>query len=183
MENKLSEGCIIERVVDVFDAIKMCSTIAKNKSKYGIIVRSILKVPKQGRIEWQERFGHEMPTVFKILKINNLEPIEGFPLKAGYAWMVPNMVKRSIKDGSLVMCAALKMNSNVELSSCYIVEGRFATDEEEIFISSCVTGNQSDDQFGETKNPKSKDIILFRNYKFCNIVAIGTPEEINKFVL
>jgi hypothetical protein len=160
----------------------MCSTIAKNKSKYGIIVRSILKVPKQGRIEWQERFGHKMPTVFKILKINNLEPIEDFPLKAGYAWMVPNMVKRSIKDGSLVMCAALKMNSNVELSSCYIVERRFATDEEEIFISSCVTGNQSDDQFGETKNPESKDIILFRNYKFSNIVAIGTPEDINKKV-
>lgn len=183
MENKLSERCIIHNVVNVFDTISMCSTFAKNKSKYGIIVRSIIKVPNQKRIEWQEKFGHEMPIVYKILKINNLEPIEDFPLKAGYAWMVPNMVKRSIKDGSLVMCAALKMNSNVELSSCYIVDGRFATDEEEIFISSCVTGNQSDDQFGETKNPESKDIILFRNYKFSNIVAIGTLEEINKFVL
>lgn len=180
MENKLSEGCIIEKVVNVFDTISMCSTFAKNKSKYGIIVRSIIEVPNQKRREWQEKFGHEMPFVYKIMKINNLEPIEHFPLKAGYDWMVPNMVKRSSKDGSLVMCAALKMNSNVELSSCYIVEGRFATDEEEIFISSCVTGNQSDDQFGETKNPESKDIILFRNYKFSNIVAIGTPEDINK---
>ena len=182
MENKLSIRYIIHNVPNVFDAIIMCSTFANNKSKYGIIVRSIIKVPNQKRKEWQEKFGHEMPIVYKILKINNLEPIERFPLKAGYDWVVPNMVKRSRKDGSLVVCAALKMNSNVELSSCYIVEGRFATDEEEIFISSCVTGNQSDDQFGETKNPESKDIILFRNYKFSNIVAIGTPEDINKKV-
>jgi len=197
--NFLSE--LLNGVVNVFDTIAICKDIASCKFGYGFVARSTPKfsAPKATANEWHEMFGELMPNIVKVTKVTNARAYDyakavnrqlakqgsaaDFKSEAmnGYEWVVPNIIKRAIKDDSLQLCLSFKEGDKTRFETFYIVGDHFANDEEMAFIKShlYVAPNKSVKQ--SSMGVAQEDIIMVRNYKFSNIVSVGTTPQVEKF--
>jgi len=197
--NFISE--LLNGVVNVFDTIALCKEISSCKFGYGFVARSTpnFSAPKATAGEWYEWFGECMPNIVKVTKVTNAraydyakavnrqldkQGIEAtFKSSAmnGYEWVVPNIIKRATKDDSLQLCLSFKGGDKTKFETFYIVGDHFATDREMAFIKShlYVAPNKSVKQ---TKmGVAQEDIIMVRNYKFSNIVSVGTTPQVEEF--
>lgn len=190
-------------VVDFFETVSACKEFASCKFGYGFIARSTpnFRAPKATANEWFNTFGSEMPNIVKVTKVTNARAYDyGKAVNrqltkqgaeanfesdrmSGYEWIVPNIIKRAIKDGSIQLCVSFKENDKTEFETFYIVGGdnpHFANDEEEDFIKShlYVAPHKSVKQ--SASGIADEDIVMVRNYKFSNVIAVGTTPEIEK---
>lgn len=197
--NFISE--LLNGVVNVFDTIALCKEISSCKFGYGFVARSTPKfsAPKATAAEWYEWFGYEMPNIVKVAKVINARAYDyaaavnrqlskqgmngefkSDPMN-GYEWVVPNIIKRAIKDDSLQLCLTFKEGDKTKFETFYIVGDHFATDREMAFIKShlYVAPNKSAKQ--SKMGVAQEDIIMVRNYKFNNIVKVGTTPQVEEF--
>lgn len=192
-------------VVNVFDTIAFCKEMSLCKFGYAFVARSTPKfrAPKATAVEWVEQFGNTMPSVVKITKVTNAKAYDyedavnrqltkqgdaaDFKSDAlnGYDWVVPNVIKRAQKDGSLQLTLLFKDNDKTTFETFYIVfefDGtcRFATEEETEFIKNhlYVAPNKSKKQ--SEMGIEDKDILQVRNYKFSNVIAVGKTPQIEE---
>jgi len=192
-------------VVNVFDTISFCKEMSLCKFGYAFVARSTPKfrAPKATATEWLEQFGDTMPSVVKVTKVTNAKvynyenavnrqltkqgEVADFKADAlnGYDWVVPNVIKRAQKDGSLQLTLLFKDSDKTTFETFYIVFGfdgscRFATEDETAFIKNhlYVAPNKSKKQ--SEMGVEDENIIQVRNYKFSNMVAVGKTQDIEK---
>lgn len=200
-KSNFSVSELLIAVVDVFSTISACKYFASCKFGYGFIARSTPKfrAPKATATEWLNEFGETMPNIVKVTKVTNARAYdyakavnrtltkqgdEANRFKSddmkGYDWVVPNIIKRAQKDGNLQLCVTFKENDRTKFESFYIVADHFATEDELTFIKEhlYVAPNKSVKQ--TTSGIKDEDIVMVRNYKFSNIVAVGLTPEIEE---
>lgn len=200
-KSNFSVSELLIAVVDVFSTIYACKDFASCKFGYGFIARSTPKfrAPKATATEWLNEFGETMPNIVKVTKVTNARAYdyakavnrtlakqgdENNRFKSddmnGYDWVVPNIIKRAQKDGNLQLCVTFKENDRTKFESFYIVADHFATEDELTFIKEhlYVAPNKSVKQ--TTSGIKDEDIVMVRNYKFSNIVAVGQTPEIEE---
>ena len=200
-QSNFSVSELLIAVVDVFSTISACKYFASCKFGYGFIARSTPKfrAPKATATEWLNEFGETMPNIVKVTKVTNARAYdyakavnrtlakqgdENNRFKSddmnGYDWVVPNIIKRAQKDGNLQLCVTFKENDRTKFESFYIVADHFATEDELTFIKEhlYVAPNKSVKQ--TTSGIKDEDIVMVRNYKFSNIVAVGQTPEIEE---
>ena len=202
-KSNFSVSELLNVVVNFFDTIEGCKEFASCKFGYGFIARSTptFRAPKATSREWNEEFGNPMPNVIKVTKVTNARAYDygkavnrqlskqgsaaDFKSSAmdGYEWVVPNIIKRATKDGNLQMCVTFKENDRTKFETFYIVASEtphFATDEELDFIKShlYVAPNKSVKQ--SESGIADADILMVRNYKFSNIIAVGQTPEIEE---
>ena len=199
-KSNFSVSELLTAVVNVFDTIAACKEFASCKFGYGFIARSSPKfrAPKKTAGEWLQEFGNVMPEVVKVTKVTNARAYDyakavnrqltkqgekaDFQSSAmlGYEWVVPNIIKRTIKDGSLQLCVTFKGDDRTKFETFYIVGNHFATDDEMKFIKEhlYVAPNKSVKQ--SESGIAEEDILMVRNYKFSNIVAVGTTPEVEE---
>lgn len=200
-KSNFSVSELLIAVVDVFSTISACKHFASCKFGYGFIARSTPKfrAPKATATEWLNEFGETMPNIVKVTKVTNARAYdyakavnrtlakqgdENNRFKSddmnGYDWVVPNIIKRAQKDGNLQLCVTFKENDRTKFESFYIVADHFATEDELAFIKEhlYVAPNKSVKQ--TTSGIKDEDIVMVRNYKFSNIVAVGQTPEIEE---
>ena len=188
-----------------FKVLETCKNIAANKFGYGLIVRSTpqFKAPVGTARKWFEFFGKEM-NVVKVTKVTNARAYDYVSAikrqlekqgsentfkgdkMLGYEWLVPNILKASLKEGirdedRMQFCITFKRNDKTSFESFYIVDGdHFATDSELAFIKenlkpTYVSKKQSECGIAE------EDIIMVRNYKVSNVVMCGKTNTINEY--
>ena len=188
-----------------FKVLETCKNIAANKFGYGLIVRSTpqFKAPVGTARKWFEFFGKEM-NVVKVTKVTNARAYDYVSAikrqlekqgsentfkgdkMLGYEWLVPNILKASLKEGirdedRMQFCITFKRNDKTSFESFYIVDGdHFATDSELAFIKEylrpkSVSKKQTECGIAE------EDIIMVRNYKVSNVVMCGKSNDINKY--
>ena len=192
---------LLSVVVDFFETVSACKEFASCKFGYGFIARSTPKfrAPKATANEWFNEFGNEMPSIIKVTKCTNARAydyakavnrqlakqganadFESDAMK-GYEWVVPNIIKRATESGSMQLCVSFKENDKTTFETFYIVASanpHFATDAEVDFIKShlyvapCKSVKQANMGIADA------DIINVRNYKFSNVIAVGTSPEI-----
>ena len=188
-----------------FKVLETCKNIAANRFGYGLIVRSTpnFKAPMGTAKKWNELFGNEM-NIVKVTKVTNARAYDYCKAikrqlekqgsentfkgdkMLGYEWLVPNILKASLKEGicdkdRMQFCITFKQNDKTSFESFYIVDGdHFATDRELAFIK-------------EHLRPKSvskkqtecvidyENIIMVRNYKVSNVVMCGKTNTINEY--
>ena len=199
-QSNFSVSELLTAVVDVFSTIAACKQFASCKFGYGFIARSApnFRAPKTTAREWLNEFGSEMPNIVKVTKVTNARAYDyakainrslakqgdeaNFKSDAmsGYDWVVPNIIKRAQKDGNLQLCVTFKENDRTKFESFYIVTDHFATDDELEFIKEhlYVAPNKSVKQ--SESGIEDEDIVMVRNYKFSNIVAVGQTPEIEE---
>ena len=199
-QSNFSVSELLIAVVDVFSTIAACKEFASCKFGYGFVARSLPKfrAPKATAAEWVEQFGETMPNIVKVTKVTNARAYDygkainrqlskqgdaaNFKSDAmsGYDWVVPNIIKRAQKDGNLQLCVTFKENDRTKFESFYIVADHFATEDEVTFIKEhlYVAPNKSVKQ--TTSGIEDEDIVMVRNYKFSNIVAVGQTPEIEE---
>ena len=200
-KSNFSVSELLIAVVDVFSTIAVCKDFASCKFGYGFIARSTPKfrAPKATATEWLNEFGETMPNIVKVTKVTNARAYdyakavnrtlakqgdENNRFKSddmnGYDWVVPNIIKRAQKDGNLQLCVTFKENDRTKFESFYIVADHFATEDELTFIKEhlYVAPNKSVKQ--TTSGIEDEDIVMVRNYKFSNIVAVGQTPEIEE---
>ena len=200
-KSNFSVSELLIAVVDVFSTISACKYFASCKFGYGFIARSTPKfrAPKATATEWLNEFGETMPNIVKVTKVTNARAYdyakavnrtlakqgdENNRFKSddmnGYDWVVPNIIKRAQKDGNLQLCVTFKENDRTKFESLYIVADHFATEDELTFIKEhlYVAPNKSVKQ--TTSGIEDEDIVMVRNYKFSNIVAVGQTPEIEE---
>lgn len=200
-KSNFSVSELLIAVVDVFSTISACKDFASCKFGYGFIARSTPKfrAPKATATEWLNEFGETMPNIVKVTKVTNARAYdyakavnrtlakqgdENNRFKSddmnGYDWVVPNIIKRAQKDGNLQLCVTFKENDRTKFESLYIVADHFATEDELTFIKEhlYVAPNKSVKQ--TTSGIEDEDIVMVRNYKFSNIVAVGQTPQIEE---
>ena len=199
-QSNFSVSELLIAVVDVFSTIAACKEFASCKFGYGFVARSLPKfrAPKATAAEWFSQFGSEMPNIVKVTKVTNARAYDyakainrqlgkqgdaaNFKSDAmsGYDWVVPNIIKRAQKDGNLQLCVTFKENDRTKFESFYIVTDHFATEDELAFIKEhlYVAPNKSVKQSGS--GIADEDIVMVRNYKFSNIVAVGQTPQIEE---
>lgn len=201
--SKNSVSGLLTSVVNVFNTIEFCKDISTCKFGYGFIARSEPKfrAPKATAKEWLERFGEDMPRVVKVTKVVNArvydyekninkqlarqgnDKVGEFKSDGlnGYTWVVPNIIKRADKDGSLQLTLTFKSSDKTSFAPIYIVKDHFATDEEIEFITShlYVAPNKSVKQ--TDMGIADDNIVMVRNYKFSNIVKVGKTKDVEDF--
>ena len=186
-----------------FKVLETCKNIAANRFGYGLIVRSSpqFKAPVGTAKKWNELFKKDM-NIVKVTKVTNARAYDYCKAikrqlekqgsentfkgdkMLGYEWLVPNILKASLKEGicdkdRMQFCITFKQNDKTSFESFYIVDGdHFATDSELAFIK-------------EHLRPKSvskkqtecgiKDIIMVRNYKVSNVVMCGKSNDISEY--
>ena len=190
-------------VINPFDVLATCKDIAKNKLGYGVIVRSEpkFKAPKKTASEWENMFGSHMDVV-KVTKVTNARAYDYCAAvnrqlakqgsentfkgekMLGYEWLVPNILKSSLKEGiadkdRMQFCITFKSNDKTTFETYYIVGGdHFATESEMEFIKShlyvapCKSRKQADMGIADD------DIIMVRNYKVSNVVFCGKSDMV-----
>lgn len=191
---------LLSAVCDVFSVIAACKEFASCKFGYGFIARSTPKfrAPKATAAEWAAEFGSEMPNIVKIAKVTNAKVYDyakavnrqlekqgeakdftSDPLN-GYDWVVPNVIKRAQKDGNLQLCVTFKENDRTKFETFYVVGDHFATADELEFIKAhlYVAPNKSVKQ--SASGIADEDILMVRNYKFSNVVAVGKTPQIEE---
>lgn len=198
--SKIGINELVNGVVNFFDTVSACKEFASCKFGYGFIARSTPKfrAPKATAAEWVAEFGNAMPSIIKVTKVTNARAYDyskainrqltkqgeaaNFESDAmnGYEWVVPNIIKRAIKDGSMQLCVTFKDGDKTKFEPFYIVGDHFATDAEVDFIKShlyvapCKSVKQSE------MGIEDDDILMVRNYKFSNIIAVGTTPEVDE---
>jgi hypothetical protein len=199
-KSNLSVSELLSVVVNFFDTVTLCKEFASCKFGYGFIARSTPKfrAPKATSLEWFNEFGTAMPNIVKVTKVTNARAYDygkainrqlakqgdAADFKSdrmnGYEWVVPNIIKRAEKDGSLQMCVTFKENDRTKFETFYIVADHFATEDELTFIKEhlYVAPNKSVKQ--SESGIADEDIVMVRNYKFSNIVAVGQTPEIEE---
>lgn len=191
---------LLNVVVNFFDTVSACKEFASCKFGYGFIARSEPKfrAPKATAAEWMAEFGETMPNIVKVTKVTNAKVYDyekavnrqlskqgdaanfkSDPMN-GYEWVVPNIIKRAVKDGSLQLCLLFKSSDKTDFDSRYVVASEtphFATEDELTFITEhlYVAPNKSVKQ--SNMGIADADIVMVRNYKFSNVIAVGkTPQ-------
>lgn len=196
---------LVSKSMGPFKVLETCKNIAANKFGYGVIVRSTpqFKAPVGTARKWFELFGKEMDIV-KVTKVTNARAYDYVSAikrqlekqgsentfkgdkMLGYEWLVPNILKASLKEGicdkdRMQFCITFKQADKTSFESYYIVDGdHFATDSELAFIKenlkpTYVSKKQSECGIAE------EDIIMVRNYKISNVVMCGKSNDINKY--
>lgn len=193
-------------VVNPFDVLATCKDIAANKFGYGLVVRSEpkFKAQKATEKEWQNTFGSPMDVV-KVTKVTNARAYDYCKAvnrqlekqgseshfkgekMLGYEWLVPNILKSSLKEGiadkdRMQFCLTFKANDKTTFETYYIVGGdHFATKSEMEFIKShlyvapCKSRKQADMGIADD------DIIMVRNYKVSNVVFCGKSDMVSEY--
>lgn len=188
-----------------FKVLDVCKSIAENKFGYGVIVRSTpqFKAPVGTAKKWNELFKKEM-NVLKVTKVTNARAYDYCKAikrqlekqgsentfkgdkMLGYEWLVPNILKASLKEGicdkdRMQFCITFKRNDKTSFESFYIVDGdHFATDSELAFIKehlrpTYVSKKQTECGIAE------EDVVLVRNYKVSNVVMCGKTNTISEY--
>ena len=188
-----------------FQVLAVCKDIAANRFGYGLIVRSTpqFKAPMGTAKKWNELFGNEM-NVMKVTKVTNARAYDYCKAikrqlekqgsentfkgdkMLGYEWLVPNILKASLKEGicdkdRMQFCITFKRNDKTSFESFYIVDGdHFATDSELAFIKehlrpTYVSKKQTECGIAE------EDVVLVRNYKVSNVVMCGKTNTISEY--
>lgn len=170
---------LLKNVIDFFDTIIKCQEFAYNEFGYGLISRSIAKfrAPKATTNEWFNEFGSEMPNIVKVTKVTNARPFDIEEKEfVGYEWVVPNLIMRGTKDGSLLLCVSFKNDDDTKFESVYIVGNHFATEQELQFINShlYIAPSRSD------KQNEIEGCVIIRNYRFSSLAEVGTTQEIEE---
>lgn len=196
---------LVSKSMNPFKVLETCKNIAANKFGYGVIVRSTpqFKAPVGTARKWFELFGKEMDIV-KVTKVTNARAYDYVSAikrqlekqgsentfkgdkMLGYEWLVPNILKASLKEGicdkdRMQFCITFKHADKTSFESYYIVDGdHFATDSELAFIKenlkpTYVSKKQSECGIAED------DIIMVRNYKVSNVVMCGKTNTINEY--
>lgn len=191
---------LLTAVVNVFDTIAACKDFASCKFGYGFIARSTPKfrAPKATAAEWVSEFGNDMPNIVKVTKVTNARAYDyakainrqlakqgdaaDFKSDAlnGYGWVVPNIIKRAEKDGSLQMCVTFKANDRTKFETFYIVEDHFATADELNFITEHLYKAPNKSVKQTESGIADEDVVMVRNYKFSNIIAVGQTPQIDE---
>ena len=199
-KSNFSVSELLIAVVDVFSTIAACKDFASCKFGYGFIARSEPKfrAPKATAAEWFEQFGETMPNIVKVTKVTNARAYDyakainrqldkqgdaaNFKSDAmsGYDWVVPNIIKRAQKDGNLQLCVTFKENDRTKFESFYIVTDHFATEDELEFIKEHLYKVPNKSVKQSASGIADEDIVMVRNYKFSNIIAVGTTPEIEE---
>lgn len=188
-----------------FKVLATCKDIAANRFGYGLIVRSSpqFKAPVGTAKKWNELFQKDM-NIVKVTKVTNARAYDYCKAikrqlekqgsentfkgdkMLGYEWLVPNILKASLKEGicdkdRMQFCITFKQNDKTSFESFYIVDGdHFATDRELAFIKEhlrpkSVSKKQTECGIAE------EDIIMVRNYKVSNVVMCGKSNDISKY--
>lgn len=202
-KSNLSVSELLTVVVDFFSTISGCKELASCKFGYGFIARSTPKfrAPKATASEWFNQFGTTMPNIVKITKVTNAKAydyakainrqlgkqgsdaeFESDAMK-GYEWVVPNIIKRATESGSLQLTLTFKNNDKTKFETVYVVandnvEPHFATDAELDFIKSHLYEAPSKSVKQSNLGIADDDILMVRNYKFSNIIAIDKTPQI-----
>jgi len=199
-QSNFSVSELLIAVVDVFSTIAACKDFASCKFGYGFIARSTpnFRAPKATAREWLNKFGSEMPNIVKVTKVTNARAYDyakainrqldkqgdaaNFKSDAmsGYDWVVPNIIKRAQKDGSLQLCVTFKDNDRTNFESFYIVSDHFATEDELEFIKEHLYKAPNKSVKQSESGIADDDIVMVRNYKFSNIVAVGQTPQIEE---
>lgn len=199
-QSNFSVSKLLIAVVDVFSTIAACKDFASCKFGYGFISRSTptFRAPKAMAAKWVEQFGETMPNIVKVTKVTNARAYDyakainrqldkqgdaaNFKSDAisGYDWVVPNIIKRAQKDGSLQLCVTFKENDRTKFESFYIVSDHFATEDELEFIKEHLYKAPNKSVKQSESGIADEDIVMVRNYKFSNIVAVGQTPEIEE---
>lgn len=202
-KSNLSVSELLSVVVNFFDTVTLCKEFASCKFGYGFIARSIPKfrAPKATSLEWFNEFGTPMPNVIKVTKVTNARAYDyGKAINrqlgkqgeetnfesgsmSGYEWVVPNIIKKTIKNGDLQMCVTFKENDKTKFETFYILATetpRFATDAEIDFIKSHIYAAPNKSVKQSTMGIADEDIVMVRNYKFSNIIAVGQTPEVEE---
>jgi len=199
-QSNFSVSELLTAVVNVFDTIAACKEFASCKFGYGFIARSTptFRAPKTTAAEWMAEFGETMPNIVKVTKCTNARAYDygkavnrqlakqgdeaNFKSEAmnGYEWVVPNIIKRAMKDGNLQLCVTFKEDGKTKFEPFYIVGDHFATTDELTFIKShlYVAPNKSVKQ--SESGIADKDILMVRNFKFSNVIAVGQTPQIEE---
>ena len=196
---------LVSKSMNPFKVLETCKNIAANKFGYGLIVRSTpqFKAPVGTARKWFEFFGKEM-NVVKVTKVTNARAYDYVSAikrqlekqgsentfkgdkMLGYEWLVPNILKASLKEGirdedRMQFCITFKRNDKTSFESFYIVDGdHFATDSELAFIKEHLRPKSVSKQQTEC-GIAEEDIIMVRNYKVSNVVMCGKSNDINKY--
>lgn len=201
-ESNFSVNVLLTSSVNVFNTIEACRELASCKFGYGFVSRSTpnFKAPKATEREWINEFGgFSMPVIVKVTKVTNARAYDyakavnrqlskqgdaatfQSDAMSGYTWVVPNIIKRADKDGSLQLCVSFKEGDRTKFESFYIVGDHFATEDELAFIEGhlYVAPNKSVKQ--SASGIADKDIIMVRNYKFSNVIFVGQTPKIEEF--
>ena len=191
--------------MDPFEVLETCKNIAANRFGYGLIVRSTpqFKAPIGTAKKWNELFQKEMDIV-KVTKVTNARAYDYCKAikrqlekqgsentfkgdkMLGYEWLVPNILKASLKEGirdedRMQFCITFKRNDKTSFESFYIVDGdHFATDSELAFIKENLKPTYVSKKQTEC-GIMEEDIIMVRNYKVSNVVMCGKSNDINKY--
>jgi hypothetical protein len=191
---------LLNAACDVFTVIAACKEFASCRFGYGFIARSTPKfrAPKATAAEWAAEFGYDMPSIVKVTKVTNAKvyPYEAAvnrqltkqgtdaafksdPME-GYEWVVPNIIKRATKDGNLQLCIVFKESDKTKFEPFYVVGDHFATADELEFIKAhlYVAPNKSVKQ--AACGIADADILMVRNYKFSNVIAVGKTPQIEE---
>lgn len=188
-----------------FKVLETCKNIAANRFGYGVIVRSTpqFKAPVGTARKWFELFGKEMDIV-KVTKVTNARAYDYVSAikrqlekqgsentfkgdkMLGYEWLVPNILKASLKEGirdedRMQFCITFKRNDKTSFESFYIVDGdHFATDSELAFIREYLKPTYVSKKQTEC-GIDYENIIMVRNYKVSNVVMCGKTNTINEY--
>ena len=196
---------LVSKSMDPFKVLETCKNIAANKFGYGLIVRSTpqFKAPVGTARKWFELFGKEMDIV-KVTKVTNARAYDYVSAikrqlekqgsentfkgdkMLGYEWLVPNILKASLKEGirdedRMQFCITFKRNDKTSFESFYIVDGdHFATDSELAFIKKYLKPTYVSKKQTEC-GIDYENIIMVRNYKVSNVVMCGKTNTINEY--
>lgn len=196
---------LVSKSMDPFKVLAVCKDIARNKFGYGVIVRSTpqFKAPVGTARKWFELFGKEMDIV-KVTKVTNARAYDYVSAikrqlekqgsentfkgdkMLGYEWLVPNILKASLKEGicdkdRMQFCITFKQADKTSFESYYIVDGdHFATDSELAFIKENLKPTYVSKKQTEC-GIDYENIIMVRNYKVSNVVMCGKTNTINEY--
>ena len=196
---------LVSKSMNPFKVLETCKNIAANKFGYGVIVRSTpqFKAPVGTARKWIDLFGKEMDIV-KVTKVTNARAYDYVAAvkrqlekqgsentfkgdkMLGYEWLVPNILKASLKDGirdedRMQFCITFKRNDKTSFESFYIVDGdHFATDSELAFIKENLKPTYVSKKQTEC-GIDYENIIMVRNYKVSNVVMCGKTNTINEY--
>ena len=196
---------LVSKSMDPFKVLETCKNIAANRFGYGVIVRSTpqFKAPVGTARKWIDLFGKEMDIV-KVTKVTNARAYDYVSAikrqlekqgsentfkgdkMLGYEWLVPNILKASLKEGirdedRMQFCITFKRNDKTSFESFYIVDGdHFATDSELAFIKENLKPTYVSKKQTEC-GIDYENIIMVRNYKVSNVVMCGKSNDISKY--
>ena len=202
MSKKFNVSELVNVVINFFEAVEACKHFKSCQFGHGFIARSTPKfvAPKKTANEWFSAFGYPMPNIIKVSKVVNArsysygdavnrqlskqgaEPNFESGAMNGYEWVVKDIIKRATKDGSYQFCHTFKKNDKTETKTIYITTDqtpRIVVGTELEFVKSHLykaPSSPKQTSFGIA----DEDVVMVRNYKFSNLIAVGTTPQIEE---